>query len=179
MTPHHTRIGALSRVLHWFVTLAMIAIPLGILVAFATGAMSEARLRAAYPNVQLPAEITLIGWVTVMLVLTVSLALVLAALWQMRCLFALYTRGEVLGHEAAARILKIGQVLLALAVIGVLGNTLSVLALTFANPEGARSLSVAFSSNDLFLAFAGGLLTVIGWAMVDAARIADENASFV
>lgn len=179
MTAHSNRIAALSRVLYWLVTLAMIAIPAGILTAFTMGALSEDRLRAAYPNVQLPAEITIAGWVTVALVLAVSLALVITALWHMRRLFALYARGDVLGQDAAVRILKIGQVLLILAVVGVLGDTLSVLALTLANPEGAKSLSIAFGSNDLFLGFAGGLLTVIGWAMVEAARVADENASFV
>jgi len=55
----------------------------------------------------------------------------------------------------------------------------SILLLTAANPPGERQLSIAFSSTELSLVLAGGLLLLIGQALGAGASAADENRAFV
>jgi len=48
-----------------------------------------------------------------------------------------------------------------------------------ANPVGQRQLSVGVSHTEIWFVLTGGLLMVVGWALVEAARQADENRAFV
>jgi hypothetical protein len=57
--------------------------------------------------------------------------------------------------------------------------TLQVLALSWTNPPGQKMLQIGLSSDSLGFLVAGGLLTVIGWVMREAARIKAENEGFV
>lgn len=179
MTDTTRRIAKLARPLHWLSTAALGAIPIGLVIAAALGALSEDRLRASYGHFPLPETIAISGWISTLLFGLLSVALVLFILWQMRGLFACYARGDVLGREAAARVQRMGQGLLALAAIRLVADTVNVLVLTLPNPPGQRVLSIGFDTDDLFLLFAAGLLTLVGWAMAEAARVAEENAGFV
>lgn len=169
----------IARPLSYLTTLALVGYPLALLVMVLTGSFNEAHLRDAFDMVPLPEQFTAPVWITVYATAAMSVALVLLALWNMRALLSLYAMGDVLGSEAALRIRRIGHCLLALAIWGVLAHTLDVAALTWNNPAGERSLSVAFSNTDLFLFLAAGLMTVIGWAMTEAADVASENRGFV
>lgn len=173
------RVIRLARPLYWICSTAMVVLPILVAYASATGGITEARLRARFGHLSLPDPIDATGWAAVFAMAALSVALVLLALWHMRALFALYRDGRILGRETANRIRRIGQAVLALSVVGVLGDTLVVLALTLDNPPGERTLSVAFGNDDLFLAMAAGLLIVIGWAMTEAARVAEDNAGFI
>ena len=173
-----SRTRRLARPLSYLTTAALLGYPAAIFLMALSGFFSEARLRDTYDAVTI-AQITPAVWGVLAAVALVSIALVTLALWNMRALLALYATGDVLGQDAALRIRRIGQSLLALAVWSVLSHTLNVAALTWNNPPGTRALSVAFSNSDLFLFLAAGLITVIGWAMFEAARVADENRSFV
>lgn len=175
----NTRILRLSAVLKVACEAALLLLPLGALWALVSGALGEDRLRAAFPSLQMPAEIPGYAWLIVTAIGLMTLGALLAILWQMRGLFDHYAKADILGHAPARHILRIGQLTFALAVIGILGNTLSILALTSGNPPGERALAIEFGSNDLFLLFAAGLLTVIGWVLSAAADVADENARFV
>lgn len=174
-----TRIRRLARPMALLATLALVAIPLGLFAALLGGFFDETRLRDHFGHVTLPETIGTLGWGVSYGVGVVSVGLGLLALWHMRTLFILYAHGEILGKDAALAIRRIGLTLLGLAVFSVLGHTLIILALTADNPPGHRSLSVGISTNEVFLFFASGLLVAIGWAMVEATRIADENRSFV
>ena len=47
------------------------------------------------------------------------------------------------------------------------------------NPPGSRQLVIALSVHDYLALIVGGVLLAVAWIMVEATRIADENASFV
>lgn len=173
------RTRRLARPLSLLTTAALLGYPAAMLLMALSGYFDDAFLRETYGSLTLPAQIALPVWIALYTTALISIALVTLALWNMRALLSLYAMGDVLGAEAASRIRRIGHCLLALAVWGVLSHTLDVAALTWNNPPGMRSLSVAFSNSDLFLFLAAGLMSVIGWAMSEAARVADENRSFV
>lgn len=111
-----------------------------------------------------------------------SVPAALAMLWtlqRMHLLFRQFRQREVLTHRAARLIRQIGTGLLLVAVFRILAHPVQSLVLTLPAPVGSRMVSVNFSSSDLGFLLAAGLMVVIGWAMEDAARAADENRSFV
>ena len=103
----------------------------------------------------------------------------LFALLEMRALFQRYRRHEVLTPTCARHIRRAGRWLVVTAGVQLILPTLTVLLLTASNPPGERMLSVSLSSQSLGFVLAGGFLTVIGWAMAEAARAAEENAGFI
>ena len=66
--------------------------------------------------------------------------------------------------------------ILAMALWGVLGRTLQILALTHDNADGRKILAIGIEGSSLGLLLAGGLLITIGWVMGEAAR---EIESFI
>ncbi|WP_050761261.1 hypothetical protein [Jannaschia sp. CCS1] len=169
----------IARPLSYLTTAALFAYPVTLAVLALSGYFDAAYLRDAYASTTLPDVIPKGTWVAVYAIALVSVALVCVLLWNIRALLVLFAIGDVLGAEVAHRIRRIGGLLLALAIYGVVSNTLTILALTAANPPGARSLAIGVSNTDLFLFLAAGLMTVIGLAMSEAARIAAENRGFI
>ena len=96
-----------------------------------------------------------------------------------RALFQRYRRHEVLTPTCARHIRRAGLWLVVPAGVQLILPTLTVLLLTASNPPGERMLSVSLSSQSLGFVLAGGFLTVIGCAMAEAARAAEENAGFI
>lgn len=173
------RTRAIARPLSYVTTVALLGYPLALIIGAMNGLFSEPTIRDSYDVATLPAVIPMGAFVVVYATSITSMVIVMLVLWNMRALLLLYAMGDVLGAETALRIRSIGHCLLALAIWGVLAHTLNIAALTWGNPSGERALSIAVGNNDLFLFLAAGLMTVIGWAMSEAARVADENRSFV
>lgn len=169
----------IARPLSYLTTVALLAYPFAMLAMALSGYFNDAFLRDAYDAVTFPAVLSAPAWGAIYAIGVGSVALICAALWNMRALLVHYATGDVLGPDTALRIRRIGHLLLALAIYGVVSHTLTVLVLTWGNPAGERALSVAFSNTDLFLFLAAGLMAVIGLAMTEAARVADENRAFV
>jgi len=92
-------------------------------------------------------------------------------------LFAAYRDGEVLSVGNAETILRIGRNFLMVAAFTVLVPTLQVLILSWR--AGQRMLSIGLDQGTLGFLLAAGLLTVIGWAMREAAAVKAENEGFV
>lgn len=178
MTEDH-RITRLATLLRRLCDTTLVALPLGIGAALLTGTLSEATLRAHYAHHVLPDRFTNLQWLGFLGLGAVGLGLVLWLVFRMRQLFDLYTQGDILGRAPARAVLRLGQGLLVLEGFRFVAGPLTVLILTLANPPGQRALAIAFGSADLFLFFAAGLLTVIGWVLTRAADIAEDNAGFV
>jgi len=109
----------------------------------------------------------------------IGLGLIMAALYDLRGLLRLYRRGAALSHAAARRIGRIGAWLLMLAVHGLLAYPILSVLLTMGAPVGERQLVVSVSQAQIGFLLAGGIMTLIGWAMRDAAALAEENRGFV
>jgi hypothetical protein len=131
------------------------------------------------PSVQ--PQLTITPEVKRLAILSVSLGLAvgLYGLFQLWHLFGAYARGIVFGPAAITRLRKIGWAFLATAALRPATQTLVVLLLTLNNPPGQRHLVISLSSQDYLCLVIGGLLFAMAWAMVEATRIEQENASFV
>ncbi len=177
--PSLTRIARLASWLYWAATGFGIALPLAFGVALFKGWSDPAFLAARFAD--LPAATT-VGPVKALLVIAagaLALPVLLAALWQMRALFRRYGAGEILTDACARHVLRIGQMLVALAALGVAIPTLQRLILTWDNPVGQKVLAIGLSSDTMGFLLAGGLLFVVGWVMGEAARVAADNAGFI
>ncbi len=100
-------------------------------------------------------------------------------LWSIWCLFGCYARGDLLSMRPARYLRRLSIAMVTLAAAMPLSQTLTVLALTLGNPPGQRQLWVGLSSQHYLSLLFGLVLLAVSTTLVEAARVADENASFV
>jgi hypothetical protein len=103
----------------------------------------------------------------------------LFALLQVWRLFGDYAEGAIFTAGATSRLRRLAWGVLGLAVAQVLARTGAALVLTLHNPPGQRLLVLSLSSHDYVLLMFSVLLLAIAWVMVEATRLARENAEFV
>ena len=177
--PQKHRLENLSRILEWATTFSLIAIPVATIVSLSVSPITPEVLGQKLGNLAVsPAATTAQIYAAVALTL-VPLAILLFTLNTMRRLFACYRQGRVLTDSCAALIQRIGHGFLALALAPFVLRPVASVLLTIGNAPDARALSIAISSEMVFFALAGGLITVIGWAMGEAADVASENRAFI
>ena len=109
----------------------------------------------------------------------VPVGVLLFGLWQVRALFLNFANGHVFTPASARLLRNFAGSVLAQAILGPLSSTALMLAFTLNNPPGTRQLVITLSSQDYLALIVGGVLLAVSWVMVEATRIADENASFV
>jgi hypothetical protein len=109
----------------------------------------------------------------------VPVGVLLFGLGQVRALFLKFADGQVFTPASARLLRNFAGSVLAQAILGPLSSTALMLAFTLDNPPGSRQLAITLSSNDYVALIVGGVLLAVSWVMVEATRIAEENASFV
>jgi hypothetical protein len=175
--PDRSRLVRLSNALYWTALSLSVVLPLIALLFAGLGVADPASLRSAHPAI---APETPVSRVQAGLVAAVALVAVLplvAALRAMAQLFDSYRSGIVLSAANADTILRIGRALILVALFTVLAPTLQLLILSWSGPS--RMLALGLDGGTLGFLMAAGLLTVIGWAMREAALVKAENEEFV
>ncbi|WKA25551.1 DUF2975 domain-containing protein [Bradyrhizobium roseum] len=109
----------------------------------------------------------------------VPVGVLLFGLWQVRALFLKFADGQVFTLASARLLRHFAGSVLAQAILGPVSSTALMLAFTLNNPSGTRQLVITLSSHDYLALIVGGVLLAVSSVMVEATRIADENASFV
>jgi hypothetical protein len=174
-----SKVRALSNWLFWLSSIAFAILPLVAIGWIAALVVDPTLIAASVLGLPEATAFTRPKVVFAGAILALVILPVVFALWQMRRLFGRYRTGDVLTADAAEDIRRIGLAFVVIAALKVVIPTLVVLVLTANNPPGQRALSVGVTSDSLAFLLTGGLLTVIGWAMVEAARAVEENARFV
>lgn len=174
-----TRAGRMGGLLANVCTLAAILIVAGFVWIAVSPSALEVLLRRDILLPQMAFTLTALTHAALITVLAVPLVLALAVLWTSRQLFIGFARGEVFTAQTGRRLRRIGVLLLVLQGAKIAVGTLGTLIATLPNPPGGRHLSIGLSSDHLIVALVGGLLIAVGWAMAEAARLADENRGFV
>lgn len=173
------RIAQRAGLLAHLATALLVVLPLGAAWALATGGVTADTLRANY-SIQImqddPGAVPLLIWFTVE---AAKLALLMWIIWCVRTWLRACARGQVFTGQTARYVQRIGSGLLVLATAHIVGHTVIVAALTWANPPGQRAFSISFGSTELFLLLTAGLMTLFGWIQAEAARLAAENERFV
>lgn len=94
-------------------------------------------------------------------------------------LFRQYMSGRVFTFDAANKLNKIGWAVAALAPLGILFETLAVLALTIYNPPGQKQLSIGISETEVYAVILGLLLVTLAKILHEAAIISEENQAII
>ncbi|NJS38149.1 MAG: DUF2975 domain-containing protein [Rhodobacteraceae bacterium] len=172
-----TRLSRLSDMLYWTVLVLSAALPMLALFYAAMGVLDPASLLARAPELGPDTLVTRGQAGLIAAVTLVSVLPMVAALRAMTRLFDQYRTGEVLSQGNAETILGIGRALILVAVFTILTPTVQTLILSWHADQ--RTLKLALDGGTLGFLIAAGLLTVIGWAMREAAQVKAENEGFV
>lgn len=172
--PNQSRLGHWSNRLYWTALGLSAVLPLLVLIYAARGITDPASLLAALPP---DTSVTRLQAGLVGGLALISVLPMVAALRAMARLFDRYRMGEVLSDANADTILTIGRALVLVAAFTVLMPTLQTLILSWNAPQ--KTLAIGLDGGTLGFLMAAGLLTVIGWAMREAARVKAENEGFV
>lgn len=127
-------------------------------------------------------EISLLARLASFGAMLVGSAPLLWGLWILRQLFLSYADGSVFSQDAARQLKRVAYALLALVIARPVGNALFSLALsidTVKLPDGQGHLIIPMGLTEVWLGLAGSMVLVIAWIMGEAAKLADENKSFV
>ena len=106
-------------------------------------------------------------------------AVSLWALWSIWRLFGCYAQGDLLSIRPAMHLRRLSLAVISFGPAITAGQTLTALALTWANPPGQRMLWFGLSTQHYLALLFGLLLLAVSTVLVEAARVADENAEFV
>lgn len=175
--PDQTRLSRLSGLLYWVALALSALLPVIVLVYAGKGVSDPASLLSRAPLVPAATQVTTVQAGLIAAVALVSVVPLVVALRGMVQLFAAYRDGEVLSGENADAILSIGRNFLIVAAFTVLVPTLQTLILSWNAAQ--RIVTIGLDQGTLGFLLAAGLLTVIGWAMREAAAVKAENAGFV
>lgn len=171
------RLQGLSGLLYWVALILSVLLPLVVLIFAARGVTDPGSLLIRAPQVPPGTPVTTLQAGLVAATGLVSVLPMVAALRGMVRLFGRYREAEVLVAENADTILQIGRALVLVAVFTVVVPTLQTLILSWNAAQ--KILTIGIGGGTLGFIMAAGLLTVIGWAMREAAAIKAENAEFV
>jgi hypothetical protein len=173
----HRRLQSLSGILYWVALVLSVVLPLLVLVYAGKWVTDPASLAALAPGLPTGAAVTPAQAGLVAAVALVSVLPMVAALRGMVRLFGRYRDGDVLSADNAETILQIGRAMVIVALFTVMTPTLRTLILSWNAPQ--KTLAIGLDSGTLGFLLAAGLLTVIGWAMREAAAVKAENEGFV
>jgi len=176
---HPDRLRRFSKTMAMLTTLGMLLIAAAMIAVFLipdwTRNLLLARLGQAGHGLSLsPGHLIAAAAIT-----AIPVGALLFGLWQVRTLFLNFVDGHVFTLASARLLRNFAGSVLAQAILGPISSTALMLAFTLDNPPGNRQLVITLSVHDYLALIVGGLLLAVAWVMVEATRIADENASFV
>lgn len=172
-----SRLQHLSNLLYWVALVLSVVLPLIVLGYAAFGVHDPSALLPRLPFAVDAAAISRPQAGLIAVTALIAVLPMVAALRAMAALFRRYGAGEVLSQPNAETILQIGRSLVLVAVLTVVVPTVQGLIATWNADE--RQLAIGIDGGTLGFLMVSGLLTVIGWAMREAARVKAENEGFV
>ncbi|MEL8056665.1 MAG: DUF2975 domain-containing protein [Pseudomonadota bacterium] len=87
--------------------------------------------------------------------------------------------GDPFRPQSVRSVRFLGASIVAYALSRIIIYPISVLAMTYDNPEGLKELSIAIDTNNLVVLMIGVILVIVGHVFTHAASVADENRQFV
>lgn len=136
-----------------------------------------ARTMSAIPTYQitLSLPVRLLG----LLLSSLQLALLVFALFAVAKVFRAFSNAEWFVPQIGQHLHRFGLGLALYGATSPLVRTLMAIIVTWNNPPGKRLLIISFTGNDFVLALVGVLILLLGYAMREATRIADENNQII
>jgi hypothetical protein len=175
---HSDRLRRFSKAMAMLTTLGIVLIAVAMILIFLIPDWTRnllARLGPAGHDLSLSPGRLIAGAA----ITAVPVGVLLFGLWQVRTLFFNFANGQVFTLASARLLRDFAGSVLAQAILGPISSTALMLAFTLNNPPGKSQLVISLSVHDYLALIVGGVLLAVAWVMVEATRIADENASFV
>jgi len=175
-----TKLARLSLIMSVLSLIGMIVIPALVIAIFLHPDTTQfLMLRLDHLGTDLTGKIPLQYRVDALICEAVPLGFTVWAMWSLRQLFANYAKGEVFSPKPLRHLNNVANALF----LGVLADfvtqaPISYILTWYLGPHH-RSISLSFGSNDAAWLFIAGTVLVIARVMVEARRVADENAAFV
>lgn len=116
-----------------------------------------------------------LGW----LISTFQLTVLAVGFWAMAAVFRLFAQGDYLHPDIGRYVQRFGKSLVLFGLLSPLMRTLLALVITLDNPEGQQMLLISFVTNDFVVVLVGMLLIMLGYALKQAAVIAEDNRQIV
>ena len=113
------------------------------------------------------------------LVETIPLAIELFVLYWIYQLFDCYRRGEVFAVSTIDRFRALARMLFLYTIVNPLAGAAVSVIVTTGRPGEPRMLVLGFGAPEIAALITGGVLAAIGWVMVEAKRLADDNTQIV
>lgn len=173
------RLRRFSRAMVVITSLAMTALVIAFALVFTIPDWTQRLLAARFNSAAGTLDVGSGHLAAAAAVLAIPFGVMLYGLARVRALFQDFSRGAIFTPQAARKLRDFAAAVLAQSVLGPLSTTAMMLALTLNNPAMKPQLVIALSSQDLIALIVGATLLAIAWVMVEAASLADENASFV
>jgi hypothetical protein len=153
-----------------------IAVILPVLGAGYWGFTSGPEIAAAAGLGARPIELDTAGRIGAAVLSVIPVLALSWGLWRLAATLRLFGQGQPFAPAAVRGLRDFGSGVLACAVLKpVCGAALSVL-ITW---DGPKALALSISSDTLLLLLLGAVMTLMGWALSEAAALAEENAQFV
>jgi hypothetical protein len=112
-------------------------------------------------------------------VVAAPVAVMLYGLWNVRAMFREFAQGHLFTARAARHLQVFAVTVLVQAPLGPLTSAGLSVAISMVNEARPRLHAITFSIQDYYALIIGGVLFAVGTVMREAARLSDENASFV
>lgn len=90
-----------------------------------------------------------------------------------------FRQGRPFGLVAATGMRDFAIGVFACTVLKLVSGALLSVVLSWNAPAGQKQLAISVSSDMLLMLLVGAVLTLVGWALTEAAAIAEENAQFI
>lgn len=126
-----------------------------------------------------PISLTLRALVLGWIISTFQWGVLTIGLWAMAAVFQLFAKGDYLHPDIGKHVQCFGKSLLVFGALSPLVRTLLALVVTLDNPEGQQMLLIRFVTNDFVIVLVGMLLIMLGYALKQAAILAEENRQIV
>ena len=90
-----------------------------------------------------------------------------------------FRQGQPFGLAAARGMRDFAVGVFACTLLKLVSGALLSVVLSWNAPSGQKQLAISVSSDMLLMLLVGAVLTLVGWALAEAAAIAEENAQFI
>ena len=170
------------RLAHWLalgtktlISICLIANLIGWFIPEAAEIIARNITALSKEPIHLGTRALILGW----MISTLQLGILTGGFWAMAAAFNLFAQGDYLHLSLGYYVQRFGKSLVLFALFSPLMRALMVIVITMDNPAGQRLLIINLLTNDLVVLLVGLLLVMLGYALTEAAIIAEENRQIV
>lgn len=172
------RIARLSQVTRIAALVLALGLPLGSLIYWGFAPTNVLASSAGLPANWL-ADFGLSDRVLVMLLALLAVLPLSWGLWRLAEALQHFREGRPFALAAATGMRDFAVGVFVCTITKLVAGALLSVALSWDAPAGQKQLAISVSSDMLLMLLVGAVLTLVGWALAEAAAIAEENAQFV